>query len=221
MTASARSKRPSARRSVNGRSLSARRLHGRDLAFHALFHPRRSAGRPQAVEHRGGLVRQRVQAPLPFLAPHEPVIGEEPQHAVRIGSARLGLGRDVPVRLPLEFQEHAPHECGVAVVALARPGIREVAPPVARRQNGAPHPVGRLVHDDPRRVLRISHGLASRHGCRQPGGPAAYDRNRFRFAHAASVHSLPAVIYARIRPTDQPEVECRRHRRLVGTASWR
>ena len=126
------------------------------------------------------------------------------------------------MRLPLEFQERALDECGVAIVAVAGPGIREVAAPVARGQNRAPHPVGRLVHDDPgRRDLRVPFGrararsrafrvpqsLPSRHRRRQPRGPAAYDRNRLRFAHAASIRSLPNAIYARIRPTDQPEVD--------------
>ena len=41
-------------------ALGARRLHGCDLAFHALFHPRRSTSRPQAIEHGCGLVRERV-----------------------------------------------------------------------------------------------------------------------------------------------------------------
>lgn len=127
----------------------------------------------------------------------------------------------VPVRLTLEFQKHTPHECGVAVVSLAGRAFEKLHRPLPVARMERPTRSNASYTTTRRRALRISHGLASRHGCRQPGGPAAYDRNRFRFAHAASVHSLPAVIYARIRPTDQPEVECRRHRRLVGTASWR
>ena len=149
------------------------------------------------------------------------MIGEEAEHTVRISGARLGLGRHIAARPAVELEKRAPDERGVTVVALVGPGVREVAAPVARRQNGAPHAVGGLVHDDPRRArvtfydltgrarvtFRIPQSLPGRHGRSQPRGPAAYDRNRLRFAHAASIRSLPNAIYARIRPTDQPEVD--------------
>ena len=125
------------------------------------------------------------------------------------------------MRLAFELEKHAPDKSGVAVVTLVGPRVREVAASVARGQNRASHAVGGLVHDDPRRArvafydltgrtsgtFRIPQSLPGRHRRSQPRGPAAYDRNRLRFAHAASIRSLPNAIYARIRPTDQPEVD--------------
>ena len=70
------------------------------------------------------------------------------------------------MRLAFELEKHAPDKSGVAVVALAGPRVREVAASVARRQNGAPHAVGRLVHDDPHRArvtFRIPQSLPGRH----------------------------------------------------------
>ncbi len=81
MTASARSNAPSAMRSVKrapcerGGSIDATRASQRSSA------PAAANARAQHLEHRGGLVRQRIQAPLALLAPAQAVIREEPEHA--------------------------------------------------------------------------------------------------------------------------------------------
>ena len=66
------------------------------------------------------------------------------------------------MRLAFELEKHAPDKSGVAIITLVGPRVREVAAPVARRQNGAAHAVGRLVHDDPRRARVTFYDLTGR-----------------------------------------------------------
>lgn len=66
------------------------------------------------------------------------------------------------MRLAFELEKHAPDERGVAIITLVGPRVREVAAPVARGQNGAPHAIGRLVHHDPRRVCVTFYDLTGR-----------------------------------------------------------
>ena len=97
--------------------------------------------------------------------------------------------------------ERLGHERRVAVLARIHLGVREVAPPVARRQDRAPHALVGFEHDD----LRVSSAPERRDrarrgdGGREPRRAAPYDRNRF---HAR--HYTPWAAFSRPAPRGKP-----------------
>ena len=173
--------------------------HRLPVAHHA--HPPPRELQTQHVKHARSLVRQRVEPALPFLAPHKPQVGEERMHGIgaRVAS-RAGAGRKIRVETGTggkakgggdritQGVKRRRDEGHIAIHAGVHMRVREVAPPIARGQNGAPHAFVGLEHHH--LGARRRHAR-SRRGRRKARRAATYDRYRFHapiirhVAHAA------------------------------------